>query len=345
MQRPWRPLVLAAVLNVAGAAVAAAQTVTIRNAPPGSAVEVVLNTATVATGTVDPSGVATLAAKMKDAIGKTEIDANVFVDVCDSKRRVLIVEVGAPTLPVDAGCDRRQISGLYWVRPINTVVVNLAGADPTLLLIKGSYGVPVPGPDGTDPVAEGRSSWRPSPTGLVLSGGAGLSAFRDAGDVACGTVCTANDSGLAYTAGVTYWITRFLGVEGTYLKPKKMTAQGGNTFTFDSTLDADVWTIGGIVGAPIGPVRLYGKGGVNYHQATSTTNQTINNATQTFAFQTKGFGWLFGGGAEGWITSRVAIFGELGLAKLRGDAEGGGEALIDDRLRLLLGGVRVHIGP
>jgi opacity protein-like surface antigen len=347
MQRFWRPFVLAAVLNVsAGAAVAAAQTVTVRNVPPGSAVDVVLNAATVATGTADASGVATLAAPMKDAIGKTEIDANVFVDVCASKRRVLIVEIGGPTVPPDAGCDRRQISGLYWVRPINTVVVNFAGTDPTLLLIKGRYDVPLPGPDGTDAIAEGRRSWRQSPTGLVLSGGAGLSKFSDARAIACGSVdpCSGDDSGLAYTAGVTYWIARFLGVEGTYVKPKKMTVQGGDSFTFDSTLDADVWTFGGVVGAPIGPARLYGKAGVTYHQATSTTNETINNATQTFAFRTKGFGWLFGGGAEGWITSRVAIFGELGLAKLRGDAEGGGEALIDDRVRLLLGGVRVHIG-
>jgi hypothetical protein len=348
MQRFWRPFVLAAVLNVsAGAATGAAQTVTIRNAPPGSAVDVVLNTATAATGTADASGVSTLTASMKDAIGKAEIDANVFVDLCESKRRVLIVEIGAPTVPPDAGCERRQISGLYWVRPINTVVVNLAGSHPTLLLIKGSYGVPVPGPDGTDAVAaQGRQSWRPSPTGLVLSGGAGLSSFRDASAIACGSVqpCTGDDSGLAYTAGVTYWIARFLGVEGTYVKPKNMTASGGDTFKFDSTLDADVWTLAGIAGAPIGPVRLYGKAGVNYHQATSTTNETINSATQTFAFRTKGFGWVFGGGGEGWITSRVAIFGELSLAKLRGDAEGGGEARIDDRVRLLLGGVRIHLG-
>jgi hypothetical protein len=346
MQRPWRAIVLAAALDLsAGAAVAAAQTVTITNAPASVPVEVVLNAATVATGTTDVAGVATLTASMKDAIGKTEIDANVFVDVCEVKRRVVIVEVGGPTIPAEAGCERRQVSGLYWVRPINTVVVNVAGLNPSLLLIKGSYEVPVAGADGTTG-DEGVRSWRPSPKGLVLSGGAGLSSFRDASGVACGSAspCSSDDSGLAFTGGVTYWITRYLGVEGAYVKPKKMTAQGGDTFTFDSSLDADIWTIAGVVGAPIGPVRLYGKAGASYHQATTTTKETIGTATQTFSFATKGFGLLFGGGLEGWVTSRVAIFGEFEMAGLKGDAEGNGEALIDDRSRLLMGGIRVHIG-
>jgi hypothetical protein len=232
------------------------------------------------------------------------------------------------------------------VRPVNTVVVNLAGVAPTLLLIKGSYGIPVAAADGTTPAEGGPRSWRPSPKGPVLSGSAGLSKFRDALLIACGSEspCSGDDSGLSYSGGATYWITRFLGVEATYVKPKNMTAEGGDTFAFDSTLDADVWTLAGVVGAPIGPVRLYGKGGVNYHQATSTTVETIDNVSQTIAFRTKGYGWLFGGGGEGWITSRVAIFGEFNLANLKGDAEGGGEAFIDERLRLFMGGIRLHIG-
>jgi hypothetical protein len=339
--------VLAVALNVsAGAAVAAAQTVMVRNAPPGATVEVVLNAKTAATGTVSDTGVATLTTSMKDIIGKTEIDANVYADLCEGKRRVLIVEVGAPTVPVEAGCDRRQISGLYWVRPVNTVVVNLAGVTPTLLLIKGSYAGPVTAPDGTTPAEAGPRSWRPSPKGPVLSGSAGLSKFRDALFIACGTVdpCSGDDSGLSYSGGATFWITRYLGVEGTYVKPKNMKASGGDTFKFNSTLDADVWTLAGVVGAPIGPVRLYGKAGVNYHQATSTTDETIDNVTQTIAFRTTGYGWLFGGGGEGWVTSRVAIFGEFNLARLKGPAESGGEAFIDERLRLFMGGIRLHVG-
>lgn len=348
MQRPWMAIVLAAALNGgAGAAIAAAQTVTVINAPPGAAVEVGLNGATVATGTADPAGAATLNAKMKDAIGKTEIDANVFVDLCENRRRVLIVEVGATSAAPEAGCERRQISGLYWVRPVNTVVVNLAGIVPTLLLIKGSYGIPAPGADGTTATSESHPrAWTQVPKGLVLSGSGGLSKFSDAVGVACGNLspCTGHDSGLASSAGAAYWITRFFGVDAMYVKPKTVKAQGGDVFTFTSTLDPDVWSLAGLVGGPVGPVRLYGKGGLDYHQATSTTVETVNSASQTLAFRTKGFGWLFGGGGEAWLTSHVALFAELDVARIKGDAEGGGEALTDDHLRLLTGGVRIHLG-
>jgi hypothetical protein len=347
MQRPWRAIVLAVALNATtGAVIATAQTLTVRNAPPGATIDFALNSAVVATGTASEAGLATLSARMKDAIGKEEIDANVFVDVCEGRRRIVVAEVGASTLPLDAGCDRRQVSGLYWIRPVNTVVVNLAGVAPTLLLIKGSYEIPVATADGTIPELEGMRAWRQAPKGLVLSGGAGLSSFRDAFLVACGSVspCEGDGSGIAYTGGILYWITGYLGVEGSYVKPKNMTAKGGDPFSFDSTLDSDMWTIAGLVGGPIGPVRLYGKAGVNYHQATSTTIETIGGASQTFAFQTKGYGWVFGGGGEGWITSRVALFGEFNLARLKADAEGGGEAFIDDRVRLILGGIRIRIG-
>lgn len=339
-------MLLAAALHVSvGPGTAAAQTVVLRNAPAGSAVEVVINSTPVGTGTADAAGTATVAAPMKEAAGKVEMDANVFVDACGARERVLIVEVGAPIMAAEAGCTRRQISGLYWVRPVNTIVVNLAGIDPTVLLIKGKYEVPVPGADGT--IDEDAPRFRrASPTGLVLSGGAGLSKFGDALAVACGSApCSGDDSGLAYTGGATFWITRYLGVEGTYVKPASMTAEGGDaTYSFDGTLEADMWTVAGVLGAPIGPVRLYGKAGVNYHQAVSTTTQTIANVTQTFAFDTKGWGWMFAGGLEGWVTSRMAIFGEAGFAKMKGDAEGGGEAFLDDRQRLVVGGIRIHIG-
>lgn len=346
MQRPWNAVALATALITSGpAAVAHAQTVVLRNAPPASAVEVVLNATTVGTGTADQSGVATLPVRMKETIGKTEIDAHVFVEACEGRSRIHIVEVGGALAAAEPGCSRQQVSGLYWVRPVNTIVVNLSGTAPSLLLIRGSYTPPPAGPDGVIPDVAPQER-RQSPTGIVLTGGAGLSNFRDAKAIACGTAepCSGKPTGVAFSGAAAYWLTRYLGVEGSYVKPKTMTASGGTGFTFDSSLGADVWTLAGVGAVPIGPVRLYGKGGVNYHQAVSETSQTMGGATQTFLYRTKGYGWLFGGGLEGWVSSRVAIFGEGSLARIRGDAEGGGEALIDDRLRLLVAGLRIHIG-
>jgi outer membrane protein with beta-barrel domain len=338
MQRSWRLLVLAAMLNVClGAGVAAWQTVIVRKAPPGTRVEVAVNAATVASADVDPAGDAKVPINLTAAAGKPEIDANVFVDFCDTVRRVVIVERDRLPLPPEAGCTRRQISGVFWVRRVNTLVVDVGGANPTMLLIKGSYGL---GPEAAP------RTWTPSLAGLVLSGGGGFVSFRDARALACGNVtpCGGHDSGLAYTGAITYWFNRFLGAEGSYMKPGKVTANGsGGTFSFDSSLDARMVTIAGKVGVPAGPVKLYGLVGTNYHQATSSTAQTIDSATQTLEFKTEGWGLLFGGGADAWIAPRVALYAEAGLAGLKGKAVGGGEAQIDDRVRVILIGVRVRV--
>ena len=105
----WRVLAIAAALHVFGTGAAMGQTVMVRKAPPGGTVELVVNTATVATAKTDPGGDATLAMNLLEATGKTEIDANVFVDVCpDNVRRVVLVERGQAAGPQPAGCDRWQ---------------------------------------------------------------------------------------------------------------------------------------------------------------------------------------------------------------------------------------------
>ena len=137
---------MAAALNVTlglGTA-AAAQRVMVRHLPVGTPVEVVLDGATVGTGTVDESGDVTLPFKLPEKDGKAELDANVFVDTCEKIRRIVIVEAARPAPPVGEGCERREITGLYWVRRVNTIVVDLAPANPTLLLISGSYTPPKP---------------------------------------------------------------------------------------------------------------------------------------------------------------------------------------------------------
>jgi opacity protein-like surface antigen len=338
MLRSWRLPVLAAILNVClGAGVAAAQTVIVRKAPPGTRVEVVVNAAAAGSADVDPNGDAKVGFDLAAAAGKPEIDANVFVDTCDTVRRVVIVERDRLPAPADAACTRRQISGVFWVRKVNTLVVDVGGANPTMLLIRGSYSL--------DPDAPARA-WTPSLGGLVLFGGGGFGAFRDARALACGNVspCGGHDSGLGYTAGATYWFGRFIGAEGSYLRPGKVTANGsGEGHSFDSSLDPQMVTIAGKVGVPLGPVKLYGMAGANYHEATSTTTQTIAGASQTLEFQTEGWGLLFGGGLDAWIASRVALYVEGGFAGLKGTAVGGGEAQIDDRLRFILVGVRIRI--
>jgi len=340
MTKFWRlPAVAAALILTAGAVHAAAQTVMVRHAPPGAPIELLLNDAVVATGTAAPDGDVSLDLKMPDP---GDMDANIFVDVCETSRRVLVVDRNrrAPASP--SGCDRREISGIFWVRRLNTLVVDVGGTQPSMLLVRGKYVPPKPVVEGqeAEPVPK-----RPAPTGFTLFGGAGLGAFRDALLIACGNApgCDGNSGGLGYSFGGTFWITRWLGAEAAYVRPRSMKAAGGDTFHFDTVFDVDVFTVAAKVAIPSGPLRVYGIGGANFHQSTLTTNQTIDVATQTFTQKTHGWGWLAGGGAEVWATPKVALYGEVSLAQLKGKAEDKGEGFIDDRLRFIGFGLRIRL--
>ncbi len=140
MMNSMRLLVAAALLITIGSGVAAAQTVIVRHVPPGETVELFLNATKVDTVVVEASGDAILPLNLRaNNAGKTEIDANVFIDTCDKVHRVIVVERGQPAAAQEPGCDRRDISGLYWVRHVNTLVVDIGGANPTMMLVKGSY--------------------------------------------------------------------------------------------------------------------------------------------------------------------------------------------------------------
>lgn len=357
----WRLLVLAALLNLtAGAAIGAAQTVYVRNAKPGETIEVVLNGATAATAQADAGGEVRLALDLSKT-GKTEMDASIFLDGCDSGHHIVLNDRGTtPPPPTPGGnCIRRDIQGVFWVRPINTLVVNFAAdANPSLLLVKGDY--------TPRDVAQAESTQklpkRNAPTGLALYGGAIYGTYGDAASNACGNVsnCSGTSAGVGFTVGGTYWINRFIGVDGAYFRPRKMTATGSDTgYSFTSTLTTDVVTIMGKVGANSGIVRIYGQGGVDYHQATSTTSETVDpktisvdgadvtipGGTQTFELKTDGWRYVFGGGLEVWVKPSWAIYGEGNYARLKGSRVGGGpEGEINDSLTYFVVGARLRVG-
>lgn len=357
MTRSWRLLVVATVLCAAlGTGTAAAQTVLARHVPAGEQVDVMLNGKLAGSGKADATGDAKIPIRMHDAIGKTEIDANIYVDRCDTAHRVWIVEVGTAA-PSEGTCNLRAVSGLYWVRPVNTIVVNdVMAAAPSLLLLKGDYTPPEPGAE-LRPDAPAREF----PRGLVLFGGPGLIKTNDSTAYQCGDVtgCTTDESGWGYTLGAEYRFSRFLSAEASYLKPPSAkTAGAESTFRFTTEQKANVWTFGGKLAVPVGIARLYGRGGGNYHQAKIETVQTqdprnvtvdgnvqtIPGGTQTFQLKTDGWGWQFGGGLEIWPNETFAIYGEFGYTSLKGDDVDGGDAKIDNRIGSIIVGLRVHIG-
>jgi hypothetical protein len=344
MVNRWRLVVTTAAIVIATAGIGSAQTVYLRNAPAGAKVDVIVNAASAGTGAVDADGEAKVPFTLP--AGKTEMDATVFVDACDSGklRKVLITDRARPAPPPAEGCDRREIAGIYWVRPVNTIVVDVGGVAPSLLLVRGSYTPPKPGAEGA---SDEEHPAKPLPTGLLMYAGGSFTNFRDAGILFCGnTTCTPKTSGLTYTFGVDVWLTRFVGFEAAYLHPREVSASGsGGNYTFKTTMDTDVWTLAGKLGAQAGVVRIYGKGGMNYHQATTKTAETIDAIPQAFEYKTTGWSWIFGGGMEAWLgqRQRLAIYGDAGIMRIKGDAEGGGEAKIDDRLKYVTVGLKLRL--
>ena len=344
----WSCAASAAAL-LTGTVSASAQTVIATNAPPRATVEYVLNAETVGSVAADENGNATIAAKQPSDQGRAGMDAHVYVDTCDNLRRVLIGNRNLQPPPEGVGCQRAQVAGVFLVRPVSTLIVNVEGPVPTVLLRQGRFSL------------EARSGrlWSP-PTGLVLFGGAGLGRVTDPVDRACGDVidCSGSASGLALAAGAEVWFGRFLAADVSYLRPDDVTAEGrADDFSFNSTLDAHVLTIAGKVGAPIGRARLYGKGGATHHWATFETSQTnedrtvtmdgvtttIEGGTQTFALKTRGWGWMFGGGVEVWLKPAFGLYLEGGRAGLKGSAVDDADGEIDDGMLYVVIGARVAI--
>jgi hypothetical protein len=334
MSKLLRLLAVAAALNMVAAAGAAAQTVMVRGAAPGQSVEVVVNGGAANVGTVAADGTATVAGAIppNDA-GQLEMDARLYIDACDNLHRIHVVDRNRLPPPAASGCTRSEVSGIYWVRQRSTIVINVSGPIPDVLLRQGSY----------NPNAPAR---RLAPKGLIVFGGGGLAKASDATATACGNVADCSDDGHvgAYSVGATFWFFRWLGVEGSYLRPTRMRAEGqGSGFNFTSDFDADIINVQAKAGIPIGPVRIYGQGGGIYHEGRTTMTQTIGSDTQTVETHTDGWSYTFGGGLEGWISDRFALYGEANLTKIKGEDRRTGTIEIDDTVRSYLFGVRFRI--
>jgi hypothetical protein len=350
--KSWRLLTVAAALHTVAAGVATAQTLIATKAPPGSTVEFVLNSTTVGSKTADATGTVTIETS-KPAQGETaDMDAYIYVDICDTVRRVVVVDRTQAVPPEGTGCKRTQIPGLFLVRRVSTLVVNVDGGNPTVLLRQGRF---------TPRLGETDHTWSPSPTGLIVSGGGSLSAFRDPVALACGNVtsCSGDASVPAFTAGVDYWFSRFIAAEAMYMRPSEVKADGQqDNYRFNSFLNAHLVTMAGKFGIPIGLARLFGKIGGSYHRASFGTIQTndpitrttdgvtttVEGGTQTYVVKTGGWGWTFGGGLEFWLGQRFALYGEGGYIGVSGNGRENIDAVIEDRVFFAVIGARIRIG-
>jgi hypothetical protein len=360
MGSAWRSLALAAALNtVLAAGLATAQTVTAVGAPRGSAVELTLNDAKIGTATADASGAATFPLTLVKPDSKTELNLRVVVDTCDALHRVHLFEPNQELSPVAPGCTRRQFTELFIIRQVTTLVVDVFPERQAVWVRQGRPPSGWLNPSRED-IAPPRAL-RPSPRGLVFSGGAGLAAFSNAVSVTCGDAqtCAGGGSQAALSGSVAYWFTRFAAVEAAFLKPASVWGKGsGSGYEFESSFETLVFVFGGKGGYSYGPIRLYGQGGATYSRTMLTTNETFddytytsNNVTstliggeQTFVLRTSGWGWMFGGGGEYWITRWLGVYGEVSRLALKGGNRDVGEGSVDERITSVVGGIRFSIG-
>ncbi len=332
--RVWRPLALAGVLGATlGAATAAAQTVVVRGVPAGSTAELVQDGAAPSSAAPNQAGDAILKGNLTD---RAEVRVNIYVDVCPTVRRVTVIGRDGVPAAAQAGCERTQVPGVFVIRPISTIVVTLTGPIPTVLLRQGPFDLRPP------------RRWAGAPTGLVVFGAGGWSKLHHARESACATVeeCPGKDSGVAYTGGLAYWLTPYVGAEASYLRPADVLFEGavGNSL-FRSSVETHVLMLTGKIGVPIGPVRIFGLGGATYHQARiGTIQDSVDGIEDRFEMRTAGWGWTFGGGFEAWVAPRVAIYGEGGRAALKGKGvETGGEGSLDERMTFVMVGLRISL--
>lgn len=355
--RGWRPTALAVALVLAGAAASEAQTVVVTGAPAGAPAELVLNATTVASGMADPQGTAILIAQRADADLPDSMEAFIWIDVCGDTRRVVIVDRNTAVPPPPGACVRTQIDGVFLIRPISSMAIDLSGSTPSLRLRQGDLPEAWLAGSAVDvPTTRARSV----PGGLILSGGGGLSTFRDFGALACGNFdgCDSGDSPGVLTGGASFWFHRFVGVEASYVRTSPLTAEGSSEdFRFTTDMEGGIATLSGTVGFPFGGWRVFGKAGVNYHEMTLSTTQTIDDrivtvggvdqnlpgGTQAFQSRLGGWGWQYGGGAEFWLSGLFGVYGEGGRLYLEGDDLDGGEARIDEGVNYVVVGARIRV--
>jgi hypothetical protein len=357
MIRP-RPLVCVAafLMSVASAtAVATAQTVIVRRAPAGGTVDIVMGPDVLGSGTADPLGDASVTLKTFPRAPATEMSLQVFIDVCGAGRRVVLVERSFQAPAVALDCLRRAIAGFYAVRPISTLVIDVGDAVPTLRIRQGPA-----------PAAWLRHGPPPPPSlfsaapGLELFGAATFVTFREAVGRSCGTVrgCAGKDFTPSFAAGAAYWVSPYFGAHASNLRAGTVNVSAtGPGFRFDTAIDVEALTIGGIVGVPIGRTRLYGHIGANRHRAAAVTVETTDDAvvivdgvprtipggTETFVLNTAGWGWQFGGGFDLWLTPAFALFVEGGSGPIKGTNRDTPEGVLDDHITFVLIGGRVRL--
>lgn len=352
-------LAFAAVCVALAAPPASAQTVLVRNAPPGATIEILMNAKALPAATADANGDATLAVGLPGT--QEEADVHIFTEACGNVRRLLLVERGLQPPASTQPCDRRDVYGFFLVRRVTTLVVDMERPDVAVFIRQG----PVPAAwlaRGAEAEAAAGRRLPPASRGLMVSAGIGIATPSNFSTDTCGDVtnCSVSDLKGSLSVGASYWLKSWIGAQATFVRPGSATANGsGDSFRFSTSRQLRYVLLGGMVGGAIGGVRIYGQGGATYHGASLTTSETADDktltladgttqvvpgGTQSFELKTQGWGWYAGAGTEIWFKPAIAMYIDGGVAKLKGAAVGTADGAMNDNVVTLTVGARIHLG-
>lgn len=349
--RCWRSLVWVALLSAGHVSAAAAQTLVLRNVGAAASVEVVYESEVVGKGAPDPAGTAQIPLTLPLAPGTTEHVLQFQVDRCQNLVRVGLADRDRLIPAAPPECERQELTGLYVIRRNTSVVIDLQTATPMLLVRQGP-----PPPQWLRGDYTGDMPAVVQPRAVTLSIGLTLPRLMKTFALACGDVrpCTATDFKPAVTFGGTYWFRNSLGAEVSLIKGATLEARGTeDPLTFTHRFETDILTLAGTTGGLFGTVRVYARGGLNYHRATSTVDQTladrqqgdvlIKGESERFIVNTEGWGWMFGGGFEWYLRPPFGIFAEGAFHKVKGKAVGPGETVVNERVIAITAGGRLYL--
>ena len=313
--------------------------------------------AAVGKGTADQAGDATIVLTGSPA-DTQEVAAAIYTDACDTTtvRVHLAARTAEPPAP-GAGCQRRVVPGFFVFRRGTSVVVDLEPSVPIVRIRQGR--VPdtwlMQGPIPT---------FHSAPRGLVAFGGGGFGSMPDTLEQTCGNTspCARESTKFNFMGGAAYWLTPWLGAEGSLFKLLAVETNGqGEDYEMISSVSPRILTVAALGGLNIKSARFYGRIGGAYHRVRVETSQatfprsvpidgvitTYPSTAQTFVYETEGWGRLLGGGVEGWVSDLIAIYADVSFMKIEGEnADTGGERIMKDRVRVLHSGSQsAHRSP
>jgi hypothetical protein len=344
-----------AALFILGSATADAQTIVLRHAAPATLAEAVFRTSA-GKAEVQPNGDAAIELQFPTAEGEAEISAAIHADSCGTTVRIVLVGRIDETPPPGPGCQRRSIAGMFVLRPDTSLMIDLEASTPTVRIRQG----PIPEVwflEGPIP------SYRSAPRGIVVHAGGGLGRMERTLLRLCGDAlsCTRETTKINLTFGAAYWLTRWLGVEGSVLRLNALEADGfDERYEFVGEVSPRVAAISLLGGLNVRSTRFYGRAGAAYHRAGVRTTQvtyartidvgdtvvTFPTAQQNFTFSTSGWGPVWGAGVEGWLGEKTALFADFSFITIEGTNANDDSSVrtIDERPLSFNAGLKIHFG-